>query len=197
FVRLAAWLSAQIEHRRDMLVLDLPQRWRPLAPWIEQVVEKSLGKDDRGLLIFYDQDLDATAKWPDRFCILRLDEGSGSDLSARPLAVLRLGSADDPAERVAVCARCFAGWDLTVALVGYMQGITFAGQPAVERYKTYARRLRDAPGVLPYPAQDVSATESGRLELYWGAAPAPAMNGEPRDAATILAAVASSLKDHG
>ena len=197
FVQLAAWLSAQIDRGRDMLVLDLPARWMPLAPWIEQVVEESLGKDDRGLLVFYDQDLGAAAQWPDRFCILRVDEGSGAELSGRPLAVLHLESADDPNSRLAACARCFAGWDLTVALVGYLQGITFAGQPAVEHYKTYARRLRDAPGALPYPAEDVTSTDSGLLELYSGAAPVPEMDGEPHDAATILAAVARSLEDQG
>lgn len=197
FVRLAAWLSGQIDRGRDMLVLDLPARWTPLAPWIEQVVEESLGKEERGLLVFYDQDLGAAANWPDRFCILRADEGSGPDLPGRPRAVLHLESTDDPAARMAVCARCFAGWDLTVALVGYLQGITFAGQPAVEHYKAYARRLRDAPGALPYPAEDVAATDSGRLELYTGAAPVPGMDGEPRHAAAILAAVAHSLEDHG
>lgn len=197
FVRLAAWLSGQIDSGRDMLVLDLPARWRPLAAWIEQVVEESLGKEDRGLLVFYDQDLGAAAKWPDRFCVLRADEGSGPDLADRPRAVLHLDSADDPASRLAVCARCFAGWDLAVALVGYLQGITFAGQPAVEHYKTYARRLRDATGALPYPAEDVAATDSGRLDLYSGAAPVPEMDGEPRHAAAILAAVAHSLEIHG
>jgi glucose-6-phosphate isomerase len=197
FVRLAAWLSAHIDRGRDMLVLDLPDRWRPLAPWIEQVVEESLGKDERGLLVFYDQDLSAAAHWPDRFCILSLDEGSGPELSGRPRAVLHLETSDDPDARLAACARCFAGWDLTVALVGYLQGITFAGQPAVEHYKAYARRLRDAPGALPYPAEDVASTDSGRLELYTGAAPVPEMDGRPHDAATVLAAVARSLEDRG
>jgi glucose-6-phosphate isomerase len=197
FVRLAAWLSAHIDRGRDMLVLDLPARWRPLAPWIEQVVEESLGKEDRGLLVFYDQDLGAAARWPDRFCILSVNEGSGAQLSGRPRAVLHLESADDPSARLAASARCFAGWDLTVALVGYLQGITFAGQPAVEHYKAYARRLRDAPGALPYPAEELAATDSGRLELYSGAAPVPDMDGEPSDAGTILAAVARSLEDHG
>jgi glucose-6-phosphate isomerase len=197
FVHLAAWLSAQIDSGRDMVILDVPARWRPLAPWIEQVVEESLGKEDRGLLVFYDQDMGAAAPWPDRFSILRVDEGSGPELSGRPLAVLHLESAEDANARLAACARCFAGWNLTVALVGYLQGITFAGQPAVERYKEYARRLRDAHGALPYPAEDVASTDSGRLKLYAGAAPVPDMDGEPHDAPAILAAVARSLEGRG
>lgn len=197
FVRLAAWLSGQIDGGRDMVVIDLPARWRPLAPWIEQVVEESLGKEGRGLLVFYDQDLRAAAPWPDRFSILRVDEGSRTELSGRPRAELHLGSADDPVASLSVCARCFAGWDLAVALVGYLQGITFAGQPAVEHYKAYARALRDAPGALPYPAEEVAATRSGRLELSFGASTVPQTNRDRVDAATVLAAVVRSLEDQG
>jgi hypothetical protein len=59
---------------------------------------------------------------------------------------------------LAGAARFFAGWELTVALLGYLEGITFAGQPAVEAYKRHARELRLSEGPLPYPpdAMDVS-----------------------------------------
>lgn len=163
FVRLAAWLSLEIDHGRDMLVLDLPPRWSAVAPWVEQVVEESLGKEGRGLLVFYDQDLRSASRWPDRFSILRVDEGSGAALPDRSAASLRLEDAT-----LATAARFFAGWNLAVALIGYLQGITFAGQPAVELYKAHARRLRDALGELPYPADDVTAAtlaaEVRRLE---------------------------------
>jgi glucose-6-phosphate isomerase len=197
FVRLAAWLSVQLERGRDMLVLDLPRRWAQLGPWVEQVVEESLGKEGRGLLVFHDQDLGSASAWPDRFCILQVDEGSGTDLPDRPRAVLRLDSASDPASLLGVCARCFSGWNLAVALVGYLQGITFAGQPAVEHYKSYARRLRDAAGELPYPAHDLASTDSGRLELFSGAAPVPELDGDRRDAGSILAAVVRLLDGEG
>jgi len=162
FSRLAAWLSTNIDAGRDMVVLDLPDRWAPVAPWIEQVVEESLGKDGRGLLIFYGQDLKSAARWPDRFTVLRMDEGSGTDVPGRPRATLHLDPQADDLSRLAVCARLFAGWNLAVALVGYLQGMTFAGQPAVEGYKKYARELRDAPGELPYP-KDVLSSDDGAL----------------------------------
>jgi glucose-6-phosphate isomerase len=197
FVRLAAWLSTQIETGRDMLVLDLPPRWAPIAPWVEQVVEESLGKEDRGLLVFHDQDVESAAAWPDRFCILRVDEGSGAELPDRPLAVLRLDTATDLVSRAATCARCFSGWNLAVALLGYLQGITFAGQPAVEHYKAYARQLRDADGALPYPADDLASRDSGRLELFSGAAAVPNLDGERREPGAVLAAVVRALKGAG
>ncbi len=157
FVRLAAWLDAQIAQGRDMLLLDLPERWRALAPWVEQVVEESLGKEGRGLLVFHGQDLAAAAGWQDRHAVLRVDEGEGGGPSpqGRPMATLRLGGGGDTAGRLAAVARFFAGWNLCVALLGYLQGITFAGQPAVEAYKRHARELRLAEGPLPYPAADL------------------------------------------
>ncbi len=197
FVRLAAWISDQMDHGRDMLVLDLPQRWAPLAPWVEQVVEESLGKDGRGLLVFYDQDLRSAEAWPDRFCVLQLDEGSGGPRPSRPWAGLRIDSPDDPVSRMAACARCFAGWNLTVALVGYLQEITFAGQPAVEHYKSYARRLRDAEGGLPYPDGDLAITGSGRLQLSAEAAPLLDVDGAGRDAGSVLARIARGLESAG
>ncbi len=163
FVRLAAWLSTQIDAGRDMLLLDIPRRWAALAPWVEQVVEESLGKGGRGLLIFHDQDLRLAGAWPDRFSILRIAEGSSARLPDRPLATLNLNDGTDSLSRIATTARFFAGWNLAVAIIGYLQGITFAGQPAVELYKSYARRLRDAPGELPYPAEEVTA--AGLAEL--------------------------------
>jgi len=157
FVRLAAWLDAQLAAGRDMLLLDLPERWRALGPWVEQVVEESLGKGGRGLLVFLGQDLAAAAAWPDRYAVLRVDEGGGAAPDpARPVAALRLDGGADRAGRLAVAARFFLGWDLAVALLGYLQGITFAGQPAVESYKRHARELRLAAGPLPEPAADLA-----------------------------------------
>jgi glucose-6-phosphate isomerase len=193
FVRLAAWLSANIDDGRDMVVLDMPERWAPLAPWVEQVVEESLGKDDRGLLIFHGQDLTSAASWPDRFAVLRLDEGAGPEVPGRPLAELHLTTSTDDLSRLAACARFFSGWNLTVALVGYLQGMTFAGQPAVEGYKKYARQLRDSAGELPYPAEGLSSTVTGRLKLFSGAAPMANLDSHRADAATVLASVVRSL----
>jgi len=66
-----------------------------------------------------------------------------------------------------------------------------------DSYKSYARRLRDAEGALPYPAEDLARTGSGRLELFSGAAPVPELDGERRAAGAVLAAVAHSLKAAG
>ena len=202
FVRLAAWLSVQLDAGRDMLLLDLPDRWGGLAAWIEQVVEESLGKGGRGLLVFHGQDLSAAATWPDRWCVLRLDEGGGCDLPGRPLAVLGLPDATDRADRLAVTARVLAGWDLAVALLGGLQGIVFAGQPAVEGYKRHARELRDAAGELPDPDRDLAPDATGRLRLFHGGSglgPALATRAARLGggAAAVLAASCALLRERG
>jgi hypothetical protein len=122
------------------------------------------------------------------------------------VAQLTLGTWADAAERLEVVARFFAGWNLTVALLGYLEGITFAGQPAVEGYKRYARELRDRPGDLPYPDGDLLASLSGKLALSLDAvrgtgvdetrirSQAATWGGGP---AAGLAATAAALRDEG
>src|SRR5215472_16024944 len=48
----------------------------------------------------------------------------------------------EPLDRLAAVAASFLGWQLSMALYGYVHRITFAGQPAVENYKARARVLR-------------------------------------------------------
>jgi hypothetical protein len=50
-----------------------------------------------------------------------------------------------------------------MALYGYLQDIQFAGQPAVEDYKTRARRLRELDHPLREVTESASAVRSGRL----------------------------------
>ncbi|HEY4028666.1 MAG TPA: hypothetical protein VGO86_19725 [Candidatus Dormibacteraeota bacterium] len=194
FVRLAAWLGVQMDEGRDLLLLDLPERWRPLAPWVEQVVEESLGKGGCGLLVFPGQDLASAGGWPDRHAVLRFDEGGpGAPAPARPVATLRLGAATGRAGRLAMAARFFAGWELTVAVLGYLRGITFAGQPAVEAYKRHARELRMADGPLPYPSGALAVAAGGRLVLDASGLPG-AGSGDP---ASVLADVARTVLARG
>ncbi len=72
----------------------------------------------------------------------------------------------DTSERLAALAASFLGWQLSMALFGYLHDITFAGQPAVENYKTRARVLRMQENPLS-PLEHWSAhyTE-GILTLY-------------------------------
>jgi hypothetical protein len=74
-------------------------------------------------------------------------------------------AASDPAERLAGLAALMLGLQLTMALYGYLHDITFAGQPAVEDYKTRARALRDS-GADPIPAlTTANSLTDGKLTI--------------------------------
>lgn len=167
YLRLAAWLSANLAAGRDMVLLDLPARLSGLAGWVEQVVEESLGKNGRGLLVFADQDFEAATAWPDRYTVVRVDQGSGAAPTGRPEFQVDIGlhSHARLPERLSAVARFCAGWNLAVAALGYLEDITFAGQPAVEAYKRHARHLRNSPGALEYPEPEFA---EGGLSLHLG-----------------------------
>ncbi|HEV2952832.1 MAG TPA: hypothetical protein VG015_01930 [Candidatus Dormibacteraeota bacterium] len=169
FVSMSAWLAGQMVDGRNKVVLQLAPELAPIGPWIEQGIEESLGKGGEGLLIFLDQDLEAAQGWNPDFVVLTIGAGEDAGVAAlraagHPTAHLRVSLGDDVVGRLATVARMFAGWDLSVALIGYLSGIVFAGQPAVEGYKKYARDLRDAEGDLPYPTACAS-DPTGVLQL--------------------------------
>jgi glucose-6-phosphate isomerase len=162
FIRLGAYMADEaIRRGRNKLVLVLPPEWRGLGPWVEQLVEESLGKGGKGWLVFYDQDLMALRDRED--CVfLALCPDGGAEPQAGELAALRQAGrpvltlqvpldtdADLPA-RLPALAGLFASWKLAVAAFGYLNDIVVVGQPGVEGYKAYARELRDGPGSITF-----------------------------------------------
>lgn len=169
FVALGAWLGAHLRAGRDQVLLETDAVGSAVAPWVEQLVEESLCKEGRGLLVFLDQRLSPAAD-PARLVRLRLRAADGTAVPAGgpsdlPTAELAMTTDGDPLDRLALAGRVFAGFSLAVALIGYLNRLVFAGQPAVEGYKRYARELRDAPGPLPFP-EDHLSTQAG-CRLWW------------------------------
>ncbi|MHB1973562.1 MAG: hypothetical protein ACYCR4_04650 [Acidimicrobiales bacterium] len=210
FVALASWLGAQLAEGRDMVLVDTDETTAAFVPWIEQVVEESLCKAGKGLLVFADQSLGQGAT-PERLVHLRLraratratlsttGSGSGADGATSPPGIpsatldLEIDTAD-PVARLAGAARLFTGWSLTVAVVGYLAGLVFAGQPGVESYKRYARELRDAPGPLPFPTADLVPLTTGggssatAVGVLWLGALDPGLREDAARAASSLSA---------
>jgi|SRR5581483_6116259 len=177
FLRLAAWLSLRAGRHgtagAPKLLLSLPPAWLGFAPWLEQLVEESLGKGGKGFLIFYGQSPEATYG---RDCaVLRLElEGRPAPPGPRGLDVLtlrvpseRLEALPDDFQGLGELAGLFLGFKKTVAAYGYLQEIVFAGQPAVEAYKKYARDLRQAPGPVVLD-QGADGRSGGRWRLAEG-----------------------------
>ncbi|MGH2367525.1 MAG: hypothetical protein ACRDI2_04945, partial [Chloroflexota bacterium] len=179
FLRLAAWLSLQADAQADTgkgapkLLVTLPPGWEGFAPWLEQVVEESLGKEGKGFLIFYAQSPDAS--YGQDCAVLRLAVDGYPDPPAGPSGLpaltLRVPSAPLPGlpdafRGLGELTGLFLGFKKSVAAYGYLQGIVFAGQPAVEAYKKYARDLREAPEPVRLD-QGASGETSGAGRVAW------------------------------
>jgi hypothetical protein len=145
FVQLAAALSDASVDGACRLLLRMPEGWQPLVPWIEQLMEESLGKGNKGVVVFTEQPLNRQASASRSSGTLQvhvmtgmaLPEGDNVFVLSQPSLESR-----EPRDRLAALAASFLGWQLSMALYGYLQHITFAGQPAVENYKARARVLR-------------------------------------------------------
>jgi hypothetical protein len=190
FLRLAAWLALRAGGEREpgrggeggpphgapKLLVTLPPGWEGFAPWLEQLVEESLGKGGRGFLIFYDQS--PAGRYGPDCAVLRIAvEGYGAPPEGPPglpVLTLRVPASPDPAALppaaagLGELAGLFLGFKKTVAGYGYLQDIVYAGQPAVEAYKKYARDLREAPGPVR-----LDAGASGRSGGRWRAVSGP------------------------
>src|SRR5947209_14226033 len=154
FVRLAAAMSEASREGACFVLLRIPEGWQALLPWIEQLMEESLGKGDKGVVVFDDQTRfqggGKPGPYPIRVEVVTDIVGAGG---AGEIAPAQIGErvfvleqpylvAEELVGRLTAVASCFLGWKLSMALYGYAQGITFAGQPAVENYKARARTLR-------------------------------------------------------
>ncbi len=168
FVQLAAALSAESRAGACRLLLRMPEGWQALVSWLEQLMEESLGKGGKGIVVFDDQRLNSSAPGyhPDGLLYVRVvteATQAGEEqffLLSRPSLASK-----EPHERLAALVASFLGWQLSMALYGYLQHITFAGQPAVENYKTRARALRTQSNPLQVASHWSPALHDGILTL--------------------------------
>ena len=168
FVLLAAALSAASSDGACRMLLGMPDGWRVLVSWLEQLMEESLGKEGKGIVVFDDQLLNHAAPGYLQNGILHVrvitettppPEDQLFLLSQPSLA------SQEPQNRLAALATSFLGWQLSMALYGYLQHITFAGQPAVENYKARARALRTQHEPLQVTSNWNPALREGILTL--------------------------------
>jgi hypothetical protein len=179
FVRLGAYISHAVEHGRNKVCLVLPPEAQGFAPWLEQLVEESLGKGGKGVLIFYGETLRPPEEYGDDVIFLQVCvEGLPAPLGAHAAALREAGppvlslhvplaSLDAIPDGLGELAGVFAASKLTVAAFGFLQGIVYAGQPAVEAYKKYARDLREAPEPVPFPEDTPYQARFRSLTLYY------------------------------
>jgi transaldolase/glucose-6-phosphate isomerase len=168
FVQLAAVLSDAGTDGICRLLLSLPEGWQPIVQWIEQLMEESLGKVGKGIVVFDDQTLNNTAHSYNRDGMLYVRVVTGSPHQHQDNAFILSQpylTNTEPRHRLAALATSFLAWQLTMALYGYLHHITFAGQPAVENYKARARALRVQNDPLQAASNWDAITKDGRLML--------------------------------
>ena len=171
FVQLAAALSAASSAGACRLLLTMPTGWQALVSWIEQLMEESLGKGGKGVVVFDDQTLNHAAHGYKKSGLLPVHvvtevTQSGEDQFFQPFILFQPSLASkEPQNRLAALAASLLGWQLSMALYGYLQHITFAGQPAVENYKTRARALRTQHDPLQVASHWHPALQDGILTL--------------------------------
>jgi hypothetical protein len=145
FVQLAAAMSAASSEGTCRMLVRMPEGWQILVSWLEQLMEESLGKGGKGIVVFAEQLLNHAAPGYHQDGMLHVVVETETTQPAQDqLYLLSQPSlaSKEPQDRLAALATSFLGWQLSMALYGYLQHITFAGQPAVENYKARARALR-------------------------------------------------------
>lgn len=145
FVQIAARLAEHSQAGACRLMISFPQGWGALIQWIEQLMEESLGKGQKGLVVFSDQPLNTQAPYRQEALLhvsVVTKQPAEQSTDGYVLTHPTLDS-QSSTQRLAALATQFLGWQLCMALYGYLQDITFAGQPAVENYKARARVLRE------------------------------------------------------
>ena len=195
FVQLAAALSAESRDGACRLLLGMPEGWQAFVAWLEQLMEESLGKGGKGVVVFDDQTLNNAAPSYQQGGMLHVRvmtevTPAGEDqiflLSQPSLA------SKEPQNRLAALAASFLGWQLSMALYGYLQHITFAGQPGVENYKARARALRTQPNPLQVASHWRPALQEGILTLL---APHGAMSHDPQGRDSAASTFAKALQE--
>src|SRR5256714_6164885 len=195
FVQLAAALSAASLDGACRLLLGMPEGWQAFVSWLEQLMEERLGKGSKGIVVFDDQTLNHAAPGyqPGGMLPVRVvTEGTqaGEDqiflLSQPSLA------SKEPQNRLVALAASLLRWHLSMALYGYLQQITFAGQPAVENYKARARALRTQPNPLQVASNWSPAAQEGILTLL---APHGAMSHAPQERDSAASTFAKALQE--
>jgi hypothetical protein len=168
FVQLAAALCEASRRGVCRLLLHMPAEWHILVSWIEQLMEESLGKGGKGIVVFDDQSLNDAAPLYRREGTLRVQVVTDMGQTAQAdhfILLQRSLASQSPQERLAALAASFLGWQLCMALYGYVQRIPFAGQPAVENYKARARALRTKRDPLLEASQWQPKVRDGILTL--------------------------------
>ena len=148
--RLGAAIAAQAVRGQDKLTLLASPSVASFAPWAEQLVAESLGKEGKGVVPVVGEPLTRSARpGADRqfvYVRLRGDDNAAidsmadtADRQSRPLVTLELGDRNEMWGE-------FFRWEFAVAVAGALLGVNPFDQPDVELSKRMTRDALDGTG---------------------------------------------------
>ncbi|HSH43910.1 MAG TPA: hypothetical protein VK973_17440 [Arenicellales bacterium] len=132
---------------RDKLTLVLGEALAPLAPWVEQLIDESTGKDGRGIVVIAgEQRLEPEQYSRDRMFVV-VDTSRESIDGPWLDAIVRLGHpvARWRLETVDEIGAEFYRWEIATAIVGRELGINPFDEPDVNASKQRTRALLEQP----------------------------------------------------
>lgn len=144
YVRLGAFLYDMALKGKDKLTLLVPAEIGEMPRWAEQLFEESLGKDGKGLSVFYGErlSLNALRKIEDNDRVfLRINVGNKKPNDALWKRLKQNGypTFEINLKDVNSIGGLMLGLQRTVATIAYIWDIRFVDQPAVEGYKNAIR----------------------------------------------------------
>ena len=113
FVQLAAALSAESRDGACRLLLGMPEGWQAFVSWLEQLMEESLGKGGKGVVVFDEQTLNHTASSYQQGGMLHVrvvTEATQSSQDHQFILSQSYLTSKEPQNRLAALAASFLGW---------------------------------------------------------------------------------------
>ncbi|GEM_PF-3441574 len=177
FLKLAAFLYYHAKEKgRDKITIIVPKEFKDLPLWAEQLIEESLGKDGKGVTLFYGENLSPEIlRSPDMNdrVFVRINIGGTETnkdlwdyLQANRYPVFEIGTSSKTD-----IGGVMLGLQRAVLGVAYLWDICAVDQPAVEGYKKGTREvmaeLKDGETVT-VPASWQQASFGENLKLYYG-----------------------------
>ena len=172
FLRLGASLYYWgAQQGKDKLTMLMPDALRDIPMWAEQLFEESLGKEGKGISLFYDEKLTLKELKPieqnDRvfFRINIAGKQTQAELW-KYLSANKYPAYEIDIKDIDSIGGILLGLQRAVAAIGYLWGICFVNQPAVEGYKKATKELMDAGSDVKVPSEWRYASYKG-LTLYY------------------------------
>ncbi|HAH20662.1 MAG: methionine--tRNA ligase subunit beta [Omnitrophica WOR_2 bacterium GWF2_43_52] len=172
FLKLGAFLYYYAARQnKDKLTMFVPKELKSLPSWFEQLLEESLGKDGKGISLFYGEKLSAKELKPaaqnDRvFFRINLSGKKTEQELWKHLEANKYPLFEIEIKDINSIGGILLGLQRAVAAIGYLWDICFVNQPAVEGYKKATKEVMKVGGEVRVPKEWHYAGYKG-LKLYY------------------------------